>query len=154
MLSLEEAPMLNLSSPSKRARGGFSLIEMLLVVAIIGILGAIAIPSYMGQRRRARVIGDAISNAKVLQMALETRKADNGTYGADGTYGWKKDGSDASGPALLPTFQPKGNSMMNFQVVVANGGVSYILTVFDPTYSATTVAYQTDQTGAELKRLY
>ena len=65
---------------------GFSLIEVLLVLAIIGILSSIAIPSYLGQRRRARVIGDAISNAKVIQMALESRKAENGTYGAPVSY--------------------------------------------------------------------
>jgi len=44
-----EAPM-----PSSTRSHGFSLIELLLVLAIIGILGGIAIPSFMGQRKRAR----------------------------------------------------------------------------------------------------
>ena len=55
---------------------GFSLVEVMLVVAIIGIISGIAIPNYLGQRRRARVIGDAISNAKVLQMALAEKIAE------------------------------------------------------------------------------
>lgn len=131
---------------------GFSLIEILLVVALIGIISAIAIPSYMGQRRRARVIGDAMSNAKVLSMALESRKADGGVYGADGTYEWKADASASTGPALIPTFQPSGNSKMNFKVVITNG-ITYELTVYDPSISATTEAYKTNQYGAELAKL-
>ena len=134
--------------------GAGGLIHILLVLAIIGILSGIAIPSYLGQRRRARVIGDAISNAKVLQMALESRKADNGTYGGVGsTYSWSADGTATTGPALIPTFNPSGNSKMNYSVAVDATGIAYNLTVIDPSISSTTVAYSTNQTGAELARL-
>lgn len=136
-----------------RRRGGFSLVEMLLVVAVIGILSAIAIPSFLGQRRRARVIGDALSNAKVLQMNLETRRAENGLYGAAGTYEWAADGSKATGPALIPTFQPKDATKMNYSLVIDASGLTYTLTVNDPTMGGA-VAFQTDQTGAELKRMH
>lgn len=132
---------------------GFTLIELLLVLAIIGIISAIAIPSYMGQRRRARVIGDALSNAKVLQMNLETRRAENGLYGAAGTYEWAADGSKATGPALIPTFQPKDATKMNYSLVIDASGLTYTLTVNDPTMGGA-VAFQTDQTGAELKRMH
>lgn len=141
------------STWSQRAKG-FSLIELLFVLAAIGILSGIAIPSYLGQRRRARVIGDAISNAKMLQMALESRKAEVGTYGTIGaTYGWRADGSDPTGPALAPIFQPVGNSQMNYSVTIDATGVAYVLTVTDPTYGIPVTAYQTNQTGQQLVRL-
>jgi prepilin-type N-terminal cleavage/methylation domain-containing protein len=140
-----------MSSPRTR---GFSLIEVLLVLAIIGILSGIAIPSYMGQRRRARVIGDAITNAKVLAMSLESRKAENGIYGTAGTYKWSSVGpTETTGPALIPTFVPKGNSKMNFSLTIGATGATYTLTVTDPSMSDA-VAYQTDQSGAELARMH
>jgi prepilin-type N-terminal cleavage/methylation domain-containing protein len=132
---------------------GFSLIEMLFVLAVIGILGAIAIPSYLGQRHRARVIGDAMANAKVLQMGLESLKADTGTYGVAGVYQWTANGAALTGPALIPTFTPNGNSKMDFTVTIGPGGVTYLLDVFDPTMAEARV-YGTNQLGQELFRWY
>ncbi len=132
---------------------GFSLVELLLVLAVIGILSGIAIPSFLGQRRRARVIGDAISNAKVVQMALESRKAENGIYGTADTYAWTLGAADAKATALLPSLSTLGGSKMNYTLVIDATGVTYTLTAFDPSISATTVAYQTNQSGTELARL-
>ena len=138
---------------------GFSLIEVLLVLAIIGIISGIAIPSYMGQRRRSRVIGDAMSNAKVIAMLLEQYKADNGTYGPGGaTANW----TPASNVPVLagyavnpcPTFTPAGNSRMNYTVAVGPTGLAYVLNVNDTTYAGVPLVFQTDQTGATLFRLY
>lgn len=132
---------------------GFSLIEVLLVLAIIGIISGIAIPAYIGQRTRARVIGDAISNAQVIRMLLESRKADNGLYGPVGTsYTWTN--GVASDATFLPGFTPQGNSKMNFTVAIGANGLSYLLTVVDPSIGSGATAYQTNQAGAELARLH
>ena len=126
-----------------RARG-FSLVELLLVIAVIGILSAIAIPSYMGQRRRARVIGDAQSNARVLAMALETRKADNGIYGVGGPFTWTS--GVASDATFLPTVSLTNATKMNFSLLIGTGGLAYTLTVNDPANSDAQVL-TLDQSG-------
>jgi type IV pilus assembly protein PilE len=138
-------------SKRKMSRG-FSLIEVLLVLAILGIIAGIAIPTYMGQRRRARVIGDAMANAQVIRMQLETKKADNGTYGFPAAYTWTKNGVggyNASDATFLPGFTPQGNSQMEFTVQVDNNGLTYVINVTD----TGSLVYQTDQNGQVLFRL-
>jgi type IV pilus assembly protein PilA len=65
----------------QRAAGesGFTLIELLVVILIIGILAAIAIPSFINQRGKAND-ADAKAIARTAQTAEETYFTDNQTY--------------------------------------------------------------------------
>ena len=66
---------------SLRSRSGFTLVEVLLVVAIIGILANIALPMLRGAVYKADAAA-VISDFKTIQIAALQRFANEGTYPA------------------------------------------------------------------------
>src|SRR5215218_3617843 len=66
------------------SQSGFTLVELLVVMLILGLLAAIAIPAFFNQRIKAQD-AEAKSTVKTAQTALETYATDNnGSYaGAD-----------------------------------------------------------------------
>ena len=64
----------------QKEESGFTLIELLIVVVILGVLLAIAVPSYLGFKDRAQR-GAAEANVRSAVPAVEAYYADNGTYG-------------------------------------------------------------------------
>ena len=63
-----------------QVESGFTLIELLVVILIIGILAAIAIPSFLGQKQKANDASAKVQ-ARTLETAMETAATDaNGSY--------------------------------------------------------------------------
>src|SRR3954466_51230 len=72
--------LLKLRERMAREESGFTLIELLVVMLIIGLLAAIAIPTFFNQREKARDAG-AKEMAHTAQVAMETYATDNnGAY--------------------------------------------------------------------------
>ncbi len=61
---------------------GFTLVELLIVVSILATLLAIAVPTYLGQQKRA-ARAEALSNLQNLRLLEEQFFADNGVYTID-----------------------------------------------------------------------
>jgi type IV pilus assembly protein PilA len=88
---------------SLRRESGFTLIELLVVILIIGILAAIAIPSFLNQKGKANDAG-AKELARTAQTAMESWATDhNGAY------------AGVSSPADLQSIEPTINTNANGQ---------------------------------------
>lgn len=82
----------------KERREGFTMAELLIVVAIIAVLVAIAIPVFTAQLDKSKAATDA-ANIRSGYAAVQTEALTGGVASSGATYTLNKDGSVVAGTA-------------------------------------------------------
>ena len=108
----------------RNEESGFTLIELLVVILIIGILAAIALPAFLGQRTKAQDT-EAKTKARTAQTAVETLYVNEQSY-------------TTVSPTTLATIEP---SLSDGPAMTATGTAdAWTLTVTSKTDGTFTIA--------------
>ena len=110
-----------------RSETGFSLVEIIIVIAILGVLAAVAIPVYQSYISSTKEEA-AQASLEQFGILLENFRADNGSFPANGTYNYIEDNSGTPTTdqfkAILPDFKPRsataGATSFHYRMVITN----------------------------------
>jgi type IV pilus assembly protein PilE len=107
------------SKPSAGAQG-FTLIEVMITVAIVAILAAVALPAYFDYVRRGQ-LPEAFTNLADYRVKLEQYYQDNRNYGAAAC-------ADVAGAPSWANFNPANAQYFGYGCTLSGGGQGYTVT--------------------------
>ena len=69
----------------RKSRGGFTLVEIMIVVAIIALLAAIAVPGFLRARKRSQATA-ILNDARIIDGAIDQYAIENNKTGSSSVY--------------------------------------------------------------------
>jgi type IV pilus assembly protein PilA len=112
-----------------KRQSGFTLIELMIVVAIIGILAAIAIPAYQDYTKRSHV-SEGLNLAGAAKAALAEFYASNGHWPANNASAGLAPAASISGNAVSQVSVAGSTVTVTYNAKVSSGS-TLILTATD-----------------------
>lgn len=103
----------------RRNDSGFTLIEVMIVVAIIAILASIAYPSYQNSIVTSHR-NDAMGALQGLAQAMERHYSENGTY-----LGAAVGPADRGDPDIFPSASPVDGGIARYKLKITDSAASY-----------------------------